>query len=72
MGLSQKMSDLDIALETSVQHRISVKDGSKFNISKIGHHFIFEKTAEKLVSRNIGALKSSIMAIKFNFHVTIF
>ena len=33
----------------------------------IGQHFILKKTAEKLVSRNLGALKSSIMAVNPHF-----
>ena len=67
MGLSQKWAKLDIALATSVQHRIMswMAPTSRYQKSEIT--FILKKLGKKLVSQNFGAFIQVEMALNSIF-----
>ena len=48
MGLAQKLTELDIALEDKCLALDNVLDRSNFKISKIRDHFICKKTWKKV------------------------
>ena len=48
MGLAQKLTELDIALEDKCPAWDSILDGSNFMLSKNGQHFLCKKNWKKV------------------------